>query len=418
MSDARKFFTIMRNTFKILFYLKRSSVLRNGQAPIMGRITINGVRAQFSTRLSIHPTAWDIAQNRAIGRTSEILFVNCELDAIRRRIEQCYAALLVESGHVTSAMVRNRYFAGDSYHEMTLLSFVRRHNEAVSRSVGVDRSRSTYYKYRSVEVHLEQFLPHFYGRCDLLLSELDRDFLVGFHGYLLREAGRRKNTVWVYLTALKHMFAQARAKGLPVADLFADYKLRSEHVERNYLSTAEINRLSSLDSLTPSLRLVRDCFLFSCFTGLSFVDMKQLRPANVRRIGQQWWIETTRRKTGSRVQVRLFDLPYAILHKYMPAERSAEIFPLPSNSWCNHCLGMLMKRAGIAKRITFHCARHTFATTLTLSQGMSIETISKLLGHSNIRTTQIYATITREHIGSEMNRLSKRLGALGMRWQA
>ena len=408
----------MRNTFKILFYLKRSSMLRNGQAPIMGRITINGVRAQFSTRLSVPPAAWDISQNRAIGRTSEILFVNCELDAIRRRLEQCYSSLIGEMGHVTSAMVRSRYLANDNYHEMTLLTFVRRHNESVNRSVGVDRSRSTYYKYHSVGVHLENYLVRSYGRGDLLLSELDRDFLVGFHGYLLREAGRRKNTVWVYLTALKHVLAQARSKGLPVADLFADYKLRSEHVERNYLSTAELNRLSGLASLSPSMRLVRDSFLFSCFTGLSFVDMKQLRRTNLRRIGQQWWIETTRRKTGSQVQVRLFDLPYAILHKYMPDERSQAIFPLPSNSWCNHCLEVLMKQAGIAKRITFHCARHTFATTLTLSQGMSIETISKLLGHSNIRTTQIYATITREHIGSEMNRLSKRLDTLCMRWQA
>ena len=393
-------------------------MLRNGQAPIMGRITINGVRAQFSTRLSVSPAAWDMTQSRAVGRTSEILYVNCELDAIRRRIEQCYTMLLGESGRVTSAMVRNRYLANDTSHEMTLLAFLRRHNESVSRSVGVDRSRSTYYKYRSVEVHLEHYLPRCYGRGDLLLSELDRDFLVGFHGYLLREAGRRKNTVWVYLTALKHVLAQARSKGLPVADLFADYKLRSEHVERNYLSTAELNRLSGLSTLSPSLRLVRDCFLFSCFTGLSFVDMKQLRRTNLRRVGQQWWIETTRRKTGSQVQVRLFDLPNAILHKYMPEEHTQAIFPLPSNSWCNHCLSLLMKQAGIAKRITFHCARHTFATTLTLSQGMSIETISKLLGHSNIRTTQIYATITREHLGNEMNRLSKRLDALCVRWQA
>lgn len=295
---------------------------------------------------------------------------------------------------------------------------MRRHNEAVNRQVGVDRSRSTYYKYRSVEVHLENYLPRYYGRGDLPLSELDHDFLVGFHGYLLHEAGRRKNTVWVYLTAFKHVLSQARAKGLPVADLFADYKLRSEHVERNFLSTQELNRLSGLVKLTPSMRLVRDSFLFSCFTGLSFIDIKRLRMSNIQRVGRQWWIETTRCKTGSRVQVRLFDLPYAILRKYMPDGYAETIFPLPSNSWCNHCLEVLMKMAGITKRITFHAARHTFATTLTLSQGMSIETISKLLGHRNIRTTQIYATITHDHLDNEMNRLSKRIETLCARWQA
>lgn len=407
----------MRNTFKVLFYLKRSALLRNGHAPIMGRITINGARAQFSTRLSLPPAAWDVAQNRAIGRTAEILFVNRELDAIRLRIEQCYATLVREAGEVTPGMVRTRYFSGDARHE-TLLGFVRRHNEAVNRQVGVDRSRSTYYKYRSVEVHLENYLPRYYGRGDLPLSELDHDFLVGFHGYLLHEAGRRKNTVWVYLTAFKHVLSQARAKGLPVADLFADYKLRSEHVDRNFLSTQELNRLSGLVKLTPSMRLVRDCFLFSCFTGLSFIDIKRLRMSNIQRVGRQWWIETTRCKTGSRVRVRLFDLPYAILRKYMPDGYTEAIFPLPSNSWCNHCLEVLMKMAGITKRITFHAARHTFATTLTLSQGMSIETISKLLGHRNIRTTQIYATITHDHLDNEMNRLSKRIDTLCARWQA
>lgn len=407
----------MRNTFKVLFYLKRSSLLRNGNAPIMGRITINGSRSQFATRLSLPPAAWDVAQNRAIGRTAEILFVNRELDAMRLRIEQCYETLRREAVPVTPPLLRKRCFADVAAHD-TLLGFLRRHNEAVSRQVGVDRSRSTYYKYRSVEVHLERFLSARYGRKDLGLAELDHDFLVGFHGYLLREAGRRKNTVWVYLTALKHVLSRARTKGLPVADLFADYKLRSERVERNFLSTQELDRLSGLAALSPSMRLVRDSFLFSCFTGLSFIDLKLLRMHHLRRVGRSWWIETTRRKTGSRVQVRLFDLPCAILRKYMPAEYSQAIFPLPSNSWCNHCLEHLMKLAGISKRITFHSARHTFATTLTLSQGMSIETISKLLGHSNIRTTQIYATITHDHLDNEMNRLSKRVGALCARWQA
>lgn len=406
----------MRNTFKVLFYLKRSALLRNGNAPIMGRITINGSRTQFATRLSLPPAAWDVAQNRAIGRTAEILFVNRELDTMRLRIEQCYETMRRETGTVTPLQLRKRYFATDAAHE-TLLGYVRRHNEAVNRQVGVDRSRSTYYKYRSVEVHLERYLPHRYGRDDLPLCELDRDFLVGFHGYLLREAGRRKNTVWVYLTALKHVLSQARATGLPVADLFAGYKLRAEYVERNFLSTQELNRLSGLGTLSPSMRLVRDCFLFSCFTGLSFIDLKLLRMHHVRRVGRSWWIETTRRKTGSQVQVRLFDLPHAILRKYMPAERSQAIFPLPSNSWCNHCLEHLMRLAGISKRITFHAARHTFATTLTLSQGMSIETISKLLGHRNIRTTQIYAAVTHDHLDNEMNRLSKRLDTLCGRWQ-
>ncbi len=407
----------MRNAFKVLFYIKRSSLLRNGKAPIMGRITINGMRTQFSTRLAVTPAMWDVVQNRVRGRSIETVRVNSELDAIRLRIEQCYEELLREIPAPNPLMVRNRYLAVDEESD-TLLGFFRRHNEAFLRQVGIDRSRSTYYKYRSVEVHLRRFVPRHFKRPDVLLSELNRDFLVAFHGYLVCELKRRKNTVWVYLTALKHVLSQARSRGLIPIDLFADYRLHSEFVARNFLSTQELNRLIGLCQLPPSLQLIRDSFLFSCFTGLSFIDLKLLRLEHIRKIGHTSWIETTRQKTGSRVQVRLFELPSAILDKYTPKEPDRVIFPLPSNSWCNRCLAQLMQLAGISKRITFHAARHTFATTLTLSQGMPIETISKLLGHRNIRTTQIYATVTLDHLDYEMSRLSKRLNTLCTRWQA
>lgn len=407
----------MRNTLKILFFIKRSALLRNGTAPIMCRITINGIRTQLSTQLSISPASWDVSQNRAIGRSAEMIRVNRALDAIYERLETCYYELLHNHPVVTPDMLRTRYYEGDRQSE-TLLGYFHRHNEHFLRQVGLDRSRSTYYKYRSVETHLRHYLPQAYGRSDRYLCELDRDFLVGFHGYLLREMGRRKNTVWVYLTALKHVLNQARKEGFVLPDLFADYKLHSEFVHRNFLTIQELTRLIDLDALTPSKQLIRDSFLFSCFTGLSFIDLKLLRLANIHRIGRQHWIETTRRKTGSQVQVRLFELPNAILRKYMPQDGQTPIFPLPSNSWCNRCLAELIRKAGISKRITFHAARHTFATTLTLSQGIPIETIAKLLGHRNIRTTQIYATVTHDYLDSEMNRLSKRIDPIGARWKA
>ncbi len=407
----------MRKTFKILFYLKRSALLRNGTAPILCRITISGQRTQISTQLSIAPSSWDVEQSRAIGRSAEMIRINRELDALYDRIEQCYLELAQTAPVVTPEMIRDRIYEGDRNRE-TILGYFARHNASFLRQVGVDRSRSTYYKYHSVEVHLCRFIPLFCGRKDLYLCELNREFLSAFHGYLLRVAAKRKNTVWVYLTALKHVLTQARHRGYTLPDLFVDYKLRSEYVHRNFLTTEELTRLIDLDHLLPAKQLIRDSFLFSCFTGLSFIDIKQLRPANIQTIGRQHWVKTTRRKTGAEVQVRLFELPTAILRKYMPINHVDAIFPLPSNSWCNHCLDELMKQAGIAKRITFHAARHTFATTLTLSQGIPIETIAKLLGHRNIRTTQIYATVTHDYLDSEMNRLSKRIDPLGARWRA
>lgn len=298
-----------------------------------------------------------------------------------------------------------------------LLEFFARHNASVLRKVGLDCSRSTYYKYHSVEQHIRAYLHSQCNLTDLAIDAFDRDLLVGFHAYLLRDLHCRKNTVWIYLNALKHILTLARKQGLARNDPFSDYKVQNEFVRRNFLSTNELMRLVALENLAPSVRLVRDAFLFSCFTGLSFIDIKLLRAEHIRKIGSRCWIETARHKTGVQVQVRLFDLPLAILKKYAADDPRAPIFPLPSNSWCNACLSRLMRRVGIMKHITFHAARHTFATTLTLSQGIPIETIAKLLGHRNIRTTQIYATVTHDYLDSEMNRLSKRIDPIGARWK-
>ena len=214
------------------------------------------------------------------------------------------------------------------------------------------------------------------------------------------------------MIAFKHILMLARSRGHMAKDLFANYKLHSEFVSRNYLSMAEIRKLIRLDLGDMTLQLVRDAFLFSCFTGLSYIDLCTLTPQHIQQDGKQLWINTTRRKTGSAVNVRIFAIPYAILLKYKPIQRNVRIFCLPSNGWCNICLERIMSLAGIPRHITFHSARHTFATTITLSQGMAIETISKLLGHKNIRTTQIYATITHSKLDGDMERLSKRLDTL------
>ena len=400
-----------RNTFKVLFYIKKNAPLRNGNTPIMGRITINGQRTQLSTRLSVDPKLWNVNMGRVTGRRADAVRVNEQLSQIRYHIERCYNTLFYEHAQVTPQMVKEMYFGNDRRSEM-LLAFFREHNEEFRRMVGTSRSKTTYYKYRSVYNHLENYISGKYERRDLPFRDLDREFLTGFHQYIAQECGHKKNTTWIYMIALKHILMLARGRGYLTTDLFANYKLHSEFVTRNYLSITEIRRLIRLDLDDVTLLLVRDAFLFSCFTGLSYIDLCTLTPEHIRQEGKQMWISTTRCKTGSEVNVRVFAIPYAILLRYNPMNRTKRIFNLPSNGWCNICLDRIMSLAGISRHITFHSARHTFATTITLSQGIAIETISKLRGHRNIRTTQIYATITHSKLDGDMERLSKRLDTL------
>lgn len=401
----------MRNTFKVLFYVKKKAPLRSGEVPVMGRITINGQRVQFATQIAVLPESWNTELGRVNGRGANAIRINERLDSIRYHIERCYRTLFYEHASVTPQMVKELYFGLNSSGH-SLLSFFRQHNEEFRRMVGVSRSKTTYYKYRCVCSHLEAYVLKRYGRRDLLFKELDRDFLTGFHAYIIQECRYKKNTTWVYMIALKHILMLARSRGHLSKDLFANYKLHSEFVSRSYLSNGEITKLLNLPLEDRTLQLVRDAFLFSCFTGLSYIDICDLTAGNIKQERNTLWISTTRRKTGSEVNVRLFSVPHAILLRYAPEGRGKPIFDLPSNGWCNVCLNRIAAQAGFDKPVTFHTARHTFATTITLSQGVAIETISKLLGHKNIRTTQIYATITHSKLDGEMERLSKRIDTL------
>ena len=398
----------MRNTFRILFYIKRNSLLRNGKAPVMARITINGERIQLSTQQAVTPSRWDTAAGRAAGRSEESQRINGALELMRARIARCYDRLVASGEPPTSLRVKELY-SDDGGRQQMLLAFFRAHNDEFRSMVGVSRSVNTYNKYRSVYLHLSRFVAERYGCDDVPFYRLDRRFVTDFHGYIRRTAHRKPNTVWVYMIALKHILMLARNQGYMARDIFCNYKLRHETVTRNYLSLEEIRRVESLPLDSQSLRFVRDMFLFSCFTGLSYIDMRNLRFDNVQCMGREKWINTSRCKTGTAVSVRLFDLPQTIIERHASAGDGGRIFRMPSNGWCNMCLRRVMRAAGIERRITFHSARHTFATSITLSQGVAIETISKLLGHKNIRTTQIYASVTHTQLRREMSLLSKRM---------
>ena len=258
----------MRNTFRILFYLKKNAPLRDGRLPIMARITICGQRVQLSTHLAVARELWNASGGQAAGRSRTARELNRHMDDIRYRLEACYRKLFLDGSFVTPAMVKEAYF-GVAQRPRRLLDFFRRHNEEFRRMVGVSRCQATYNKYRCVCRHLERYILRTYRRCDLAFDELDKDFLTGFHAYIIRQCGHRKNTAWIYMIALKHILMLARSKGYLNGDLFAGYKLRSEFVARNYLTLDEIDRLVRSEPPSATLRLVRDAFLFSCFTGLS-----------------------------------------------------------------------------------------------------------------------------------------------------
>ena len=292
---------------------------------------------------------------------------------------------------------------------MGVLAFFADHNAEFGQKVGYSRSKATYARYCVVLRHLERYVRERYGRADLPLDGLRGAFVSGFDIWLRSERGLSPNSVWGYMTALKHVLALARNEGLMTVNPFCSYVNTYLAVDRGYLSEEELVRLMRVPVESDTEDLVRDLFLFTAFTGLSYVDLRNLRTENLQRFFDgHWWIVTRRQKTRVASNVRLLDVPLRLLEKYRDTTPAGRLFPVPSNGCCNRNLKLLAERCGIRIRLTFHVGRHTFAT-LALNRGMPIETLSRILGHTNIRTTQIYARITDRTVSRDMALLASGL---------
>ena len=287
-----------------------------------------------------------------------------------------------------------------------ILELFGRHNDEFAEKVGFSRARETYARYQIVFRHLSGFIRKRYRREDIPLPEIRASFVNGFDAYLRSERHLAPNTVWGYMIVLKHIFALARNEGLMLLNPFASYVNSYTGVDRGYLSEEDLVKLLDVEPQTRVEEQVRDIFIFSAFTGLSYIDIKNLTEDNLRHFFDgNWWIVIRRHKTHVESYIRLLDVPFRIVGKYRGTVPGGLIFPVPSNNCCNENLQKLAARCGIGQHVTFHVGRHTFAT-LALNRGMPVESLSRILGHTNIRTTQIYAKITNKKISEDMARLA------------
>lgn len=301
--------------------------------------------------------------------------------------------------------VRSRNKAG--MRQETLLSLFDRHNAEYRSLIGHGRSFNSFKRYDVVYRHVRSFLQG-KGQDDVLLAEVSHELIRDFERYLRVEIGLKNNSVWVYMITLKHVLSLALATGRMKRDPFAGFRNRFEQVDRGYLSEEELLRIMNYPLEPGTRRLVRDLFVFAAFTGLSYVDMKKLQWDNVRTMfdGKRW-IVIRRTKTNTPSNVLLLDIPLQIMALHGNKE-DVRVFPIPSNNCCNGYLVLLGQACGIPTRVTFHLARHTFAT-LSLSKGVPIETLSSVMGHTNIRTTQIYAKVVNKKVGEDMSELADKL---------
>jgi len=399
----------MKSTFKVLFYLKRNAIRKDGRMPIIARITIDGHITQFNVKLEIQPNYWSVKLGKVIGQSSDSKQYNAQLNEIKVSLYQIYHELQRKDNYVTSEKVKNEFLGISENHE-TLLNLFQKNNNDVQKLIGISKSADTYRKYEVTRKHLQKFLQFQYKLTDISLKEIKHMFLCDFETYLMATVRCNANTTAKFMQYLKRIILIARNNGLISNDPFANYKIHMTRVDRGYLPQEDIEKLLKKQFYTKRLELVRDIFVFSCFTGLAYIDVKNLTDKNIRTsFDGKLWIMTKRQKTNVQSNILLLDVPKMILDKYKGKSPDNKLLPILSNQKMNAYLKEIGDICEIDKELTFHLARHTFATTVTLAKGVPIETVSKMLGHTNIRTTQIYARITDSKISNDMQELAGKL---------
>lgn len=350
----------MKSTFSIIFYLKRQVVKKDGTVPVMGRITVDGTQAQFSCKVTANPKLWDTKGGRMTGKSMLAFEVNRKLDKMRVSINKHYQEILDRDNYVTAEKVKNA-FLGLEYRCQTLLKVYAQYNEDYEKlyKAGM-RSWGSLRRYRCVYRHLQEFLQSRYHVNDISLKELTPAFITDFEAFLRTDKHLCENSLSVYMLPLRTMVFRAIDNGWLTRDPFHDYKVPKVETTRGFLTKEEIHLLMNAELKRKTMQLIRDLYLFCCFTGLSFADLKNLKEEHIQTFfDDSEWIMIDRQKTGVRSTIKLLDYPKSIMEKYRGLCADGRIFPVPCYSDCRGILLRVAKRCGITKHLTWHNRSHS-----------------------------------------------------------
>lgn len=401
-------------TFGVLFYLKTQKTSMQGKAPICARITVNGKRTEISVKRSVNANEWDERKGMVKGSRKETMELNMFLNQFKAKIINTYQQMLLSDATIDGPTIRDKVL-GTDHLTPTLLSLIEYHNEQQENKL----APGTMKNYFTTQRYLQKFLREKHYRNDMALSQLTYKFILDFERYLFNYLPKdhqkplNNNGIMKHIERLRKMINMAVKLDWLSKDPFTSFKKHFDKVQRESLNSKELISLAKKEFTIERLRHVRDMFLYSCYTGLSYIELAELTPNKiVTGIDGGLWISTSRAKTDTGVRVPLLPQAIELMDKYKENPRvmnSGTIFPVISNQRMNGYLKEIADLCGITKNLTFHIARHTFATTVTLSNGVPIESVSKMLGHTSIRTTQIYAKVVESKLSEDMHNLKQRI---------
>jgi site-specific recombinase XerD len=395
----------MNTTVSILFYIKRAKVNNLGVCPIYTRVTVNAKRFEFSTNKSINPDKWSSEGSKVKGTNEEARTINSHLDYLKNQVLEAEKRLFKKDIRITSENLKNELF-GLTESKRMLVPIFQDHNNKIKELVGKEYAPGTLERYTTSLKHTIEFMQWKYNVSDIDITKIDHAFITDYEFWLRSVRNCANNTAVKYIKNFNKIIKICIANHWIEKNPFANYKSKVKEVERVYLTEEEIQSIMEKEFKTERLSLVRDIFLFSCFTGLAYIDVKNLTKSHISfGIDGEKWIFTHRQKTESASKIPILPVTQMIIDKYEnhpQCNNEDKLLPILSNQKMNAYLKELADICNIEKELTFHIARHTFATTVTLTNGVPIESVSKMLGHKNLRTTQHYAKVLDRKVSEDM----------------
>lgn len=397
---------MLKDKLRVLLYLKKSPVRSSDEAPLMGRITLGGSVSQFSCKISCPIALWDARSSRLRGKSQVAVAKNREIEQLMLSIHSAYEQLK-ERGLAVSAPMIKDFIQGRMTSEQSLLTVLQDFVQEQEERVGIDLKPRSFYCYRHCIELLGNFIQKRYGLDDLAFSQIEEDFIEEFFRYLLIDCGLKQGSSRIYGLILKKVCRRAYEAGLLTRPLFIHYKVeRGDEALPRALDRESFEKIKLLafHPLEQDLERVRNLFLFACYTGLSYVDLFSLRAEHLHTDEYgALWLKYHRQKTKQLCRVKL--LPEALRLLEVCRVEGDTLFGHISYTHYSIAVRALGERAGLSQSLSSHMARHTMATLITLEQGVSLETVSKMLGHSDIQMTERYARVTPQKLFEDFNRL-------------
>lgn len=404
----------METRVSILFFGKKTKAEAEKELSIYMRVTIDGLRFEISTNRYVAPSKWSNESGKVKGGTEAARSINSYLDTLKQRVYD-YQKMIIREGYVfTKETLRNKWYGLDE-RSHTLIEVFKNHNQQLEALIGQDCAKATFTKYRTTLDHTIAFMKWKFQKTDIDIARVTYSFITDFEFYLKSEKKCNHNSTIKYLSNLRKIINLCLKNGWLTKDPFFGFKMTKKEVIRDILTEEELQRIINKEFTNQRIRQVRDIFVFSCFTGLAYADAKKLKRSEiVIGIDGERWIYTQRKKTDSPTRIPLLPNVQEIMELYKDHPQCLNdgcLLPVPSNVKLNAYLKEIADLCDINKSLTFHIARHTFATTVTLSNGVPIETVSKMLGHKSIKITQIYAKIIDRKVSNDMQVLRAKYSA-------